>query len=216
MAWALTTCSSMPASDVAFILDHAERLVKVASMCVISLGLAEGLNDALRANRGNYDHGWYQATRGFKDGTLKRATELAYLLLDSDTKKVSFQTVHSRLKSVPVRVALKQALSKKYGEGNLFPPSRDELIETFLQAYRRINWKVHGRLVHFRNLGVAHLTTEKRTKSISIDELRRLVAIISELAEVLQQLCQTQTAFSAWMLEEYREYATRTVMRGKT
>jgi hypothetical protein len=33
-------------ADAEFILGHAERLVKVASMCVISFGLADGLNAA--------------------------------------------------------------------------------------------------------------------------------------------------------------------------
>ena len=206
----------MPVSDVAFILEHAQRLVTVTSMCVISLGLAEGLNDALRANPGNEDDGWHQATLGFEDGTLKRAVVLAHLLLDRNPKRVSFQTVHSRLKSASVQEALKQTLSEKYGRDDLFPPSRDELIATFLQAYSRIDWEVYGRLIHFRNRGVAHLTIEKLIQRISMDELRGLVAIISQLAEVIQQLCQTQTAFRTSMLDDYRSYAMNTVIHGLT
>jgi hypothetical protein len=74
-----------------------------------------------------------------------------------------------------------------------------------LAAYAEIEWKVHGRLTHFRNLGIAHLTIEKMSKSITFDELRKFVSLIARMALVIQQLCHTPTAFREWMLDDYRE-----------
>ena len=137
----------------------------------------------------------------------------AALLLDRDDTKVSFQTIHSRLKSKTVQRSLKELLGKKHGLNEIFPPSRDELIAGFLEAYSEIDWEVHGRLTHFRNLGIAHLTIEKMSKSIKFDELRDLVSIISRLTAAIQQLCHTQTAFREWMLEDYREIARKAMMK---
>lgn len=201
----------MHSDNAQFILGHAERLVKVATMCVISFGLADGLNEALKVDV-ERTADWQQAALGFQDGTLMMAALRVALLLDSDETKVSFQTINVRLKSKPVQAALKQALGKKYGFDEPFPPSRDELIASFFDLYSEINWAVHSQLTHFRNMGIAHLTVERMTKSITFDELREFVSIISRLASVLQQLCHTPTAFRESMLEDYRDIARKTLL----
>jgi hypothetical protein len=58
--------------DVEFILGHAERLIKVATMCVVSFGLADGLNEPLKVAPHETDD-WQQAALGFQDGTLMMA-----------------------------------------------------------------------------------------------------------------------------------------------
>jgi len=198
--------------DVEFILGHAGRLVNVATMCVISFGLADGLNEALKASPDETDD-WQQAAAGFQDGTLMMAALRAALLLDGNETKVSFQTIYSRLKSDVVQAALKQSLAEKHGLDEFFPPSRDELIASFLEAYLEINWEVYARLKHFRNLGIAHLTIEKMSKSVTFDELRKFVSIISRLTKAVQQLCHTPTTFREWMLEDYREIARKAMMK---
>jgi hypothetical protein len=102
---------------------------------------------------------------------------------------------------------LKLSLADAHGPDDIFPPSRDELIAAFLEAYSEIDWKVHGRLKHFRNLGIAHLTVEKMSKSITFDELREFVSIISRLTVIIQELCHTPTSFRESMLEDYRDIA---------
>lgn len=193
-------------NDANFILSHAERLVKVATMCVISFGLADGLNEALKGSPNETDD-WRQAAAGFQDGTLMMAALRAALLLDGDDRKVSFQTIHRRLKTRAVQEDLKQSLAETHGPDDVFPPSRDELMADFLETYSEIDWEVHGRLTHFRNLGIAHLTIERMSKSITFDELRQFVSIISRLTAVIQQLCHTPTAFREFMLADYREIA---------
>jgi hypothetical protein len=81
-------------------------------MCVISFGLADGLNEAIKTNIQGTDD-WHQAAAGFQDGTLMIAILRATLLLDSDDTKVSFQTIYRRLKSPSTQIALKCRLSDK-------------------------------------------------------------------------------------------------------
>jgi hypothetical protein len=63
-------------------------------------------------------------------------------------------------------------------------------------------------------LGIAHLTIEKMSKSVTFDELRKFVSIISRLTEAVQQLCHTPTAFREWMLEDYRQIARKAMAPG--
>jgi hypothetical protein len=87
------------------------------------------------------------------------------------------------------------------------------LIASFLEAYSEIDWEVHGRLTHFRNLGIAHLTIAKMSKSITFEELRTFVSIISRLTLAIQQLRHTPTAFREWMLDDYRDIARKAIMQ---
>ena len=121
---------------------------------------------------------------------------------------VSFQAIHRLLKDPNVVAELLQVLEDRHGS-DVFSPSRTELIKEFRQIYGEIDWKVHGRLVHLRNLGIAHLTPAEMTKSVTIVELRTLVQIISRLTSNLQHLCQSQTAFRPDMLNEYRNLARK-------
>jgi hypothetical protein len=59
--------------------------------------------------------------------------------------------------------------------------------------------------VHLRNRGIAHLTPEEMKNSVTMSELRTMVEIVSRLTAILQHLCQSQMAFNAHMLEEYRD-----------
>ena len=198
--------------DVGFILSNAERLVKVATVCVISFGLADGLNEATTASPDESDD-WKQAVAGFRGDNLMMAALRTALLLDRAETKVSFQAVYRRLKEPTVREGLLQVLAERYGDDDLFPPARDSRIDEFFYAYSELDWKVHGRLMHFRNLGIAHLTPVNMSKSVTFEELRTLIGIIGRLALILQRLCQTQTAFRDYTGGDYREIARKTMMR---
>ena len=64
--------------------------------------------------------------------------------------------------------------------------------------------EVHGRLVHLRNRGIAHLTPEEMKNSVTMSELRTLVEIVSRLTATLQHLCQSQ-------IDEYRDLAKKVI-----
>src|SRR5205823_1273332 len=132
---------------------------------------------------------WHQAVVGFHRDTLLMAALRATILLDANDSVVSFQAVYHRLRRPSAQAGLLQALEERHGS-NDFPPSRAELIKEFEQTYNKIDWKAHGRLKHLRNRGIAHLTPEKMLKSVTLDELRALVSIISHLATILRDLCQ--------------------------
>ena len=134
------------------------------------------------------------------------------MLLDRDEQMLSFQAVHRLLKEADVVAALLQVLEHQHGP-DILEPSRAGLIEEFRTIYSEIDWSVHGRLVHLRNLGIAHLTLDEMTKSISFAELRTLVEIVCRLASNLQRLCDTQTAFRQDISDEYREMTRRTMAR---
>ena len=63
---------------------------------------------------------------------------------------------------------------------------------------------MHGRLVHLRNRGIAHLTPEEMKNSVTMSELRTLVEIVSRLTATLQHLCQSQ-------IDEYRDLAKKVI-----
>jgi hypothetical protein len=192
--------------DVEFVLTHAERLVKVTARCAISFGLASGLAEAAKHSSHAPDDGWSQAVYGFHGDTILMAALRLHLLLDRDGSKVSFQAVHHRLKQRAVQKGLLQALARRYGS-KILPPSRADLIREFCVTYDRIDWEVHGRLQHFRNRGIAHLTPERLARSVTIAEIGSLLEIASSLAMTLQHLCQTETAFHADMQDNYSEIA---------
>lgn len=196
-------------SDAGFILANADRLITVASRCVFSFGSGDGLNDLLLLP--DDPHGeWRQPIAVLHRDALMMAALRVSILLDRDDQMVSFQAVHRLLKDPNVVTGLLQTLEDRHGS-DVLPPSRTELIEEFRQTYRKINWKVHSRLVHLRNRGIAHLTPEEMKKSVTMSELRTLVEIVSRLTAILQHLCQSQMAFNAHMLEEYRDLAKNVI-----
>jgi hypothetical protein len=196
-------------SDAGFILANADRLITVASRCVFSFGAGDGLNDLLLLP--DDPHGeWRQPIAVLHRDALMMTALRVSILLDRDDQMVSFQAVHRLLKDPSLVTSLLQMLEDRHGS-DVLPPSRTELIEEFRQTYRKIDWKVHGRLVHLRNRGIAHLTPEEMKKSVTMSELRTLVEIVSRLTATLQHLCQSQMAFNAHVLDEYRDLAKKVI-----
>lgn len=126
------------------------------------------------------------------------------LLLDADPKVVSFQTVYHLLKDPDVTAALVEELEARRGP-DVFTPTRAALINQYLVTYREIDWNVHGRLTHFRNLGIAHLTLRQLQKSVTFAELGTLVDIVVRLASNLQHLIETGTALHESIAKESRD-----------
>ena len=195
--------------DTEFILNNAHRLITVATRCVFSFGSGDGLNDLL-LRPDDLDGDWRKPISVLHRDALLMAALRVSILLDRDDQMLSFQSVHRLLKDPSVVTALLRALEERHGL-DVLPPSRINLIDKFRQIYGEIDWKIHGRLVHLRNRGIAHLTPEEMTKSVTLAELRTMVEIICRLTANLQHLCQTQTAFRPDILDEYRELARRAI-----
>ena len=193
--------------DVDYILTNGERLVTVTTRCAFSLGTSDGLNDLLLVPD-EPDAEWRQPIAVMhRDAVMMAALRLT-ALLDRDLKIVSFQAVYHLLKNPDVVKLLLKELEARHGSDDN-PPSRADLINDYLATYSEIDWKVHGRLTHFRNRGIAHLTIEKMQKSVTLPELRTLADILARLAATLQHLCQTGTAFHVDIRERYQDLARR-------
>jgi hypothetical protein len=203
----------MSESGAEYILDHADRLITVATRCAFSFGSADGLNDLLLMQ--DDPHGEWRKPMAVlhRDAYLMAALRVS-ILLDRDDQMLSFQAVNRLLKDPHVVAALLLALDGRRGP-DVFEPSRPELIEEWRKIYSEIDWKVHGRLVHLRNRGIGHLTVEEITKTVTFAELRTFVGIVSGLTATLQHLCQTETAFRVDILDEYRKMARDTMRRTK-
>ncbi|RXH40995.1 hypothetical protein [Bradyrhizobium zhanjiangense] len=194
---------------VEFILQNASRLIVVATRCAWSFGAADGLNDIL-ASRPDHHGEWRQPVSVLHRDVLLMAALRVSILLDADRTAVSFQTVYHALKEPAVQATLLQALDAKCGP-DVFTPTRGDLIGTYLQTYSEIDWNVHGRLVHLRNLGIAHLSLDQLRKSVTLPELRAMVELVARLASTLQQFLQTDTAFHGDMVEECRDQVKRVI-----
>ncbi|MEH2501403.1 hypothetical protein V1290_000214 [Bradyrhizobium sp. AZCC 1578] len=196
---------------VDYILQNAVRLITVATRCAWSFGAADGLSDALQAPTDQHGD-WRQPVSVLHRDALLMAALRVALLLDADVNVVSFQTVFHDLKQPDVQAALLQQLEANRGP-DVFKPTRANLIAEYLATYRAIDWKVHGRLTHFRNLGIAHLTLGELKKSVTIAELRTLVGIVTHLAGNLQHLVGTHLAFHDSMADECRDQVVRLVAK---
>lgn len=195
-----------------FILRNASRLIVVATRCAWSFGAADGLNDMLTSRTDPHGE-WHHPVSVLHRDALLMAASRVCILLDADPAAVSFQTVYHGLKEPAVQVTLLQALDAQRGP-DVFTPTRTDLIGTYLQTYREIDWNVHGRLVHLRNLGIAHLTVEQLKKSVTLPEFSTMVKVVTRLACTMQHLLQTDTAFHGNMVEECSDQVKRVVNYG--
>jgi hypothetical protein len=200
----------LTAPDVDFILKNADRLITVTFRCVVSFGLSDGLSERLLATPADSRDDCHQAVVGFHRDTLLMAALRLAILLDKNNRVVSFQKAYDRLEKPSVREGLLQALEERHGP-DVYSPSRTEQIEEFLQTYNQIDCNAHDRLRNLRNRGIAHLTPEEMLKSVTLDEIRTMVGIISQLATTLRNLCQSQIAFRADILDKYRDLAKKAI-----
>jgi hypothetical protein len=172
-------------ADVEYILTNAPRLMKVAAATAISFALWQGVNRALLEIENESDR--REIAAGYRgDCAFNLVTRLS-LLLDSNLNQVSFQTLYHKLKSETVAASLLKEL-----DDNEFSTCRtielaNDAIQLFLQTYRSIDWQdLHGRLVHFRNRGVAHLTPHKIEKRVTYAELKTLSLAVTIMGECME------------------------------
>ncbi|MCK1348635.1 hypothetical protein IVB16_38885 (plasmid) [Bradyrhizobium sp. 183] len=189
-------------TEADFVLEHAEPLLTVATRCAWSFGAADGLDQVLERHvvpRGAWRHPIAILQR---DAMLMAVTRVV-ILLDRSKGAVSFQTLYHQLKEPEVQAGVLAAVEERRGP-ELLEPERANRIAEFLAAYRTIDWGMHGRLKHFRNLDIAHLREQARSKSITMQELRTLVGVVTSLAVSLQALLQTGVPFHSHLAEEAR------------
>jgi len=189
----------------------APRLVKVAAHTAIAFGLFDGARRAL-GTVGDIPEDARQVALGYRGDAVSMAVVRLVLLLDSDPKIVSFQSIYRHLKRPEVVDALVQrGCSKSLLAEVLSDRTGREIrdsVERFLAVYRAIDWDdLHGRLQHFRNRGLAHLTPEEIEKRVTYAEIESLVRSISILAESLMPFYQNGMAVRVDEIAEWSDRA---------
>jgi hypothetical protein len=183
---------SEPCNDTAEVAaDHvqaaAPRLVKVTAVTAISFALFDGANRALLDLK-DVANEVSEIAAGYRGDTIAMTAVRLALLLDRDPRTVSFQSVYRRLERQDVVEALVnriccESLLASVLSDRIEDNARSSVVR-FLSTYRAIDWRdVHGRLVHFRNRGLAHLTPEAIEKRITYAEIRSLVHSVTLLGE---------------------------------
>jgi hypothetical protein len=150
-------------SNVEFIQTSAPRLMKVAGATAISFALWDGVNRALLETDTDTDR--REIASGYRGDCAFTAVSRLSLLLDRDPKLVSFQTLYAKLRSETAVTLLLKRLDEDEFSTSRTAELAGDAVQLFLRTYRSIDWQdLHGRLVHFRNRGVAHLTPQKIEK----------------------------------------------------
>jgi hypothetical protein len=153
-----------------YVQTEAPRLIKVAGATAISFALFDGANRALcLANQQDVHDDAWQTALGYHGPTISLTVVRLALLLDRDPTVVSFQHIYNCLKRPDVvdllvyrachASELAEALDDRIAD-NVRASTR-----RFLETYTAIDWHdLHGRLQHFRNRGLVHLTPEQIVK----------------------------------------------------
>jgi hypothetical protein len=181
-------------SDVQFVLKNAPRLNKVVAATAISFALWDGANRALLQFTEPTDG--HEIASGYRgDCALIVVSRLA-LLLGADPKLISFQSMYARLKCDATVSVLTERLKAEALIPKAVVDNAEYSIRRFLEICRSLDWQdLHGRLIHFRNRGVAHLTPEKISKRVSYAELKSLVIAAIKMGECLAALCENEVSF---------------------
>jgi len=168
----------------AYVRETAPRLTDVTNLTVISFCFLERAIRALEHAQavGAGPREVIEAT--YQDGERIAVVRLS-LLLDRDCRAISFQNVQKRLKMSEVVEALVAHVRDDPFQSEHAGDHVRQQIEQFLNVYQGIDWKLHSRLTHLRNLGVAHLSKGRLTKTISRSELGSVVGLVRRLAECL-------------------------------
>lgn len=194
----------------------APRLAIVSFRVAISYGLHVGANNALLASK-NSNHMNREIVAAYRlDATAMTVIRLC-ALLDRGDKIVSYQTLYTLLKSPDVIEDL-VARMKEATAGFLADRAEADArksIVAFEEAYRAIfvtPSNLHGRLMHFRNLGLAHLSEDQLTKRITYAELGLLVGKVMEMTNALANFAPTEVPFHGDEAEEYGNQAEQLMM----
>jgi hypothetical protein len=204
-------------ADVEFILTNAPRLMDVATATAISFALWDGVNRALLESDNNTDR--REIASGYRGDCAFTVVSRLSLLLDRDPKQVSFQTLYTRLQSDAVVTSLLKRLDENESSTSETAEIASDAIQRFLRTYRSIGWHdLHGRLVHFRNRGVAHLTPQKIEKRVTYAELKTLSSAVAIMGECMEPFARDGIPLQEDEIKEWSDRAFavwKGVLRGK-
>lgn len=157
------------------------RLIIVAGRAVISFALWQGVNRALLAEGGSDDV--RELAAGYGGDNAHTCVIRLCALLDGDRKMVSFKRI-DRLLQRPdvVEGIVARSVDPHFWPGKAVRGSLEEFRKAYQDAF--IN-DLHSRLIHFRNVGVAHLSLEEIKRRVTYDEVQHLTRAVARMSESL-------------------------------
>jgi hypothetical protein len=162
----------------------APRLADVTNLTVISFSLLQGARRATRKALHIRDD-VREVVQGFCDDLARITVVRLASLLDADNKAISFQSINKWLQRPDVVDALAAGMRDDPFQPESIEDDVRQAVERFLTIYQGIDWELHGRLIHLRNQGVAHISPGRLRKSITHDELCSLVGLVKSLGDRL-------------------------------
>jgi hypothetical protein len=196
-----------------YVRTEAPRLIRVAGATAISFALFDGANRALcLANQQDVHDDAWQTALGYRGDAVSLTVVRVALLLDRDTKVVSFQHIYSCLK----RPDVVDLLVHRACHASPLAEALDDRIaddvrastRRFLDTYAAIDWHdLHGRLLHSRNRGLVHLTPEQIEKRVSYAEIRSLVHSVTVLGECLMPFDPNGVAVRLDEIDDWSSHA---------
>jgi hypothetical protein len=195
-----------------YVLTEAPRLIRVAGATAISFALYDGANRALcDANQEDVHDDAWQTALGYRGDTISLTVVRLALLLDRDPTVVSFQHIYNCLKPDVVDLLVYRACHASPFAEVLDDRIGDDIrasTRRFLETYKAIDWHdLHGRLQHFRNRGLVHLTPEQIEKRVSYAEIKSLVQSVTVLAECLMPFDPNHVAVRLDEIDDWSNHA---------
>lgn len=165
------------------VVRMADRLRRWTEMACRSWGLYNGTNSAIGSIKDQAPLAASMADAAREHAALMTVLRVS-ALLDADPGTISFQAVHHRLKIEGAAEAIAGIFAQTPPASSIEKarPACAASIGRFEAAYGTIKWPVCGKLQHFRNHDLAHLSWVEATRSVTYGEIDALISILMKLS----------------------------------
>lgn len=195
------------------------RLALISLRLAWTHGIQRGANRALLES--NHDNGSARdIVANFHREAMGMTAIRLCALLQRGNKIVSYQAIYQRLKIpevVELLVAHEKARAVPYNIEEMAEAAARKGIQDFSTAYKEIfesQTDLYGRLCHFRNRGLAHITEEQMSKFIKYSEVHAIVQNVMTMANSMATFAPTgDVLHHEDEVEEYEERTCRTMLR---
>lgn len=156
-----------------------------------SFALYKGPNDAFLATQGQDRSEAALIADRYRMEAAMLAIIFLYSLFDRNKGKVSFQHV----KALLARADVQEELVRRYsasgpGRRSALKDEARRFIAAFVERYAEFDVLAYGRLKHFRNLALAHLTEDAVSEYARSGELEALTRLACALQKQLSLLAE--------------------------
>lgn len=215
----LSPLTGTPSDLVEQIHRMAPTLALVSLRLAWTHGIQRGANKALLESESENTSARDIVANFHREAMGMTAIRLCALLERGD-KIVSYQTIYQRLKIpevIELLVAHEKARAAPHNIEDMAEAAARKGFKSFSTAYKKIfesQTDLYGRLCHFRNRGLAHITEEKISKFIKYNEVHSIVQKVMIMANSMATFAPIgDVLLHEDEVEEYEERSRRTMMK---